>query len=157
MQYISSNAEAEKCARSSPTSRADICDAAAHSAQKLQKRHTPLRAVFLGSIVLQSSLLLRMSSAFSGSRIAALVALAAVGAALFFYTSEKPQAAGPPDLYSILGVDSDSSTADVKAAYRKLAVKLHPDKTPGCSTCALEFSEVAKAYEVLSEPARRQQ
>ncbi len=90
-------------------------------------------------------------------RVVAVVALAAVGAALYFCASDKPQTAGPPDLYTILGVDSDSSTAEVKAAYRKLAVKLHPDKNAGCSTCALEFSEVAKAYEVLSEPARRQQ
>jgi preprotein translocase subunit Sec63 len=98
-----------------------------------------------------------MHPALSSTRIAALVALAAVGAALFFFGSDKPQSSGPPDLYSILGVDSDASIADVKAAYRKLAVKLHPDKNPGCSTCALEFSEVAKAYEVLSEPDRRQQ
>ena len=98
-----------------------------------------------------------MNAALSGPRVVALVALAAVGAALFFYASDQPKSTAPPDLYSILGIDADSSTAEVKAAYRKLAVKLHPDKNPGCTSCALDFSEVAKAYEVLSEPARRQQ
>jgi hypothetical protein len=75
----------------------------------------------------------------------------------YFYGSEQPQTTGPPDLYSILGVQSEASTPDIKAAYRKLAVKLHPDKNPGCTTCAQDFSEVARAYEVLSEPDRRQQ
>jgi preprotein translocase subunit Sec63 len=98
-----------------------------------------------------------MNAALTGPRVVALVALAAVGAALFFYASDQPKTTGPPDLYSILGIDADSSTAEVKAAYRKLAVKLHPDKNPGCTSCALDFSEVAKAYEVLSEPVRRQQ
>jgi preprotein translocase subunit Sec63 len=98
-----------------------------------------------------------MSHALSGSRVALLVALAAVGAALYSYYTEEQQPTGPPDLYSVLGVRADSSTADIKAAYRKLAVKMHPDKNPGCTTCAQDFSEVAKAYEVLSEPVRRQQ
>ena len=91
------------------------------------------------------------------ARVAVLAALAAVSAALYFYCFDQPQTTGPPDLYSILGVQSEASTADIKAAYRKLAVKLHPDKNPGCSTCAQDFSEVAKAYEVLSEADRRQQ
>ena len=99
-----------------------------------------------------------MNNVLTRSRLAALVALAAAAAALLFYRTEAPEAAaGPPDLYSLLGIDAASSTAEVKAAYRKLAVKLHPDKNPGCSTCAQDFSDVAKAYEVLSEPARRQQ
>lgn len=98
-----------------------------------------------------------MTNMLSRSRLSVLLALAAAAAALLFYRSEEPETAGPPDLYSVLGVAAASSTADIKAAYRKLAVKLHPDKNPGCSTCAQDFSEVAKAYEVLSEPARRQQ
>ena len=65
------------------------------------------------------------------------------------------------DFYRILGVKKDASKSDIKKAYHKLALELHPDKTdfePG-STEAEEavrkFIEVATAYEVLSDPARR--
>ena len=65
------------------------------------------------------------------------------------------------DFYRILGVKKDASKSDIKKAYHKLALELHPDKTdfePG-STEAEEavrkFIEVATAYEVLSDPVRR--
>jgi preprotein translocase subunit Sec63 len=71
-----------------------------------------------------------MSSPLSNSRVAILIALVAIGAALYFYGGTPTEASGPPDLYSVLAVLPSASTADVKAAYRKLAVKLHPDKNP---------------------------
>jgi hypothetical protein len=73
---------------------------------------------------------LDMSPALSNSRVAVLVALVALGAALYFYGGAPTEASGPPDLYSVLAVSPSASTADIKAAYRKLAVKLHPDKNP---------------------------
>eukprot|EP00740_Mantoniella_antarctica_P017975 CAMPEP_0198695300 /NCGR_PEP_ID=MMETSP1468-20131203/285230_1 /TAXON_ID=1461545 /ORGANISM="Mantoniella sp, Strain CCMP1436" /LENGTH=107 /DNA_ID=CAMNT_0044450957 /DNA_START=19 /DNA_END=339 /DNA_ORIENTATION=+ len=59
--------------------------------------------------------------------------------------------------YDILGLQKDASATEVKKAYRKLAVKFHPDKNPTNQEEALEkFQEIASAYEVLSdEQARR--
>ena len=61
------------------------------------------------------------------------------------------------DLYSILGVQKGASQDEVKKSYRRLANKYHPDKTKGDKAKEEKFKEVQKAYEVLSDPQKRQQ
>lgn len=60
------------------------------------------------------------------------------------------------DLYEILGVDRSASDDVIKKAYRKLAMKYHPDKTAGNKELEEKFKEIAEAYEVLSDEGRRQ-
>jgi len=60
------------------------------------------------------------------------------------------------DYYDILGVDRSASTDDLKKAYRKLAMKYHPDRNPGDEAAEGKFKEAAQAYEVLSSPEKRQ-
>ena len=59
------------------------------------------------------------------------------------------------DYYEILGVNKDASDEDIKKAYRKLAVKYHPDKNPGDKAAEESFKELGEAYEALSEPQKR--
>jgi len=59
------------------------------------------------------------------------------------------------DYYQILGLDRNASTEDVKKAYRKLAIKYHPDKNPGDKEAEEKFKEISEAYEVLSQPEER--
>jgi molecular chaperone DnaJ len=61
------------------------------------------------------------------------------------------------DYYEILGVDRKASGADVKRAYRKLALKYHPDKNPDDSQAEERFKEAAEAYEVLQDDQKRAQ
>lgn len=60
------------------------------------------------------------------------------------------------DYYEVLGVEKDATTDQIKKAYRKLAVKYHPDRNPDDKNAEDMFKKVAEAYEVLSDPQRRQ-
>ena len=59
------------------------------------------------------------------------------------------------DYYEILGVSRDASTDDIKKAYRKLALKYHPDRNPDNKEAEAKFKEAAAAYEVLSKEDKR--
>ena len=60
------------------------------------------------------------------------------------------------DFYDVLGVNKSSSPEQIKAAYRKLAVKHHPDKNPGDKTSEDKFKEASEAYHILSDQERKQ-
>ena len=60
------------------------------------------------------------------------------------------------DYYEILGVARDADGNEIKRAFRKLARDSHPDANPDDPTAEARFREVAEAYEVLSDPQRRQ-
>lgn len=57
--------------------------------------------------------------------------------------------------YDILGVSRDDDHATIKSAYRKLALKYHPDRNPGDRDAEERFKEITQAYEILSDPDRR--
>ena len=59
------------------------------------------------------------------------------------------------DYYQVLGLKKDVSAEEMRKAYRKLALKYHPDKTHGNKVAEEKFKEVAEAYEVLSDPEKR--
>jgi DnaJ-class molecular chaperone len=59
------------------------------------------------------------------------------------------------DYYKILGVDRKASTEDIKKAFRRLARKHHPDVNPGDKSAEQRFKEINEAYEVLSDPDKR--
>lgn len=59
------------------------------------------------------------------------------------------------DYYNVLGVSKASSADEIKKAYRKLAVKYHPDKNPGDKAAENKFKEINEAYDVLSDPEKR--
>lgn len=60
------------------------------------------------------------------------------------------------DYYAILGVSKTASAEEIKKAFRKLAVKYHPDRNPGDKASEERFKEISEAYEVLSDPEKRQ-
>jgi DnaJ-class molecular chaperone len=60
------------------------------------------------------------------------------------------------DYYSVLGVSRQASADDLKKAFRKLAMKYHPDKNPNSKSAEDSFKEVNEAYDVLSDPKKRQ-
>lgn len=59
------------------------------------------------------------------------------------------------DYYKILGVEKNSSDEEIKRAYRRLALKLHPDKNPGNKAAEEKFKEINEAYEVLRDKDKR--
>jgi molecular chaperone DnaJ len=60
------------------------------------------------------------------------------------------------DYYEALGVARGATTVEIKKAYRQLALRWHPDKNPGNAEAERKFKEVAEAFEVLSDPERRE-
>ncbi|MEP7205923.1 MAG: molecular chaperone DnaJ [Casimicrobiaceae bacterium] len=59
------------------------------------------------------------------------------------------------DYYAVLGVNRDASEEDIKKAYRRLAMKFHPDRNPDDKGSEEKFKEAKEAYEVLTEPRKR--
>lgn len=61
------------------------------------------------------------------------------------------------DYYEVLGVDKKATEDEIKKAYRKIAIKYHPDRNPGNKEAEEKFKEAAEAYDVLHDPKKRQQ
>ena len=59
------------------------------------------------------------------------------------------------DYYEVLGVQRGASEADMKAAYRKLAMQHHPDRNPGDKDCEHRFKELNEAYDILKDADKR--
>ncbi|HYW95040.1 MAG TPA: DnaJ domain-containing protein, partial [Bacteroidales bacterium] len=59
------------------------------------------------------------------------------------------------DYYEVLEITKGSSQEEIKKAYRKMALKYHPDKNPDDHTAEDKFKEAAEAYEILSDPQKR--
>ena len=61
------------------------------------------------------------------------------------------------DYYEVLGVQKNATEDEIKSAYRKIAIKYHPDRNPGDKEAEEKFKEAAEAYAVLHDPEKRQQ
>ena len=61
------------------------------------------------------------------------------------------------DYYEVLGVSREAGEGEIKSAYRKLALKFHPDKNPGDKSAEEKFKEATAAYEILKDSQKRQQ
>ena len=59
------------------------------------------------------------------------------------------------DYYAILGVNKNASTEEIKKAYRRLALKYHPDKNKGDKASETKFKEANEAYEILKDEKKR--
>ena len=59
------------------------------------------------------------------------------------------------DYYDVLGVSKNASDTELKKAFKKLAMKYHPDRNPDDDSAADKFKEAAEAYDVLSDPQKK--
>ena len=59
------------------------------------------------------------------------------------------------DYYEVLGVSQNASNSELKKAFKKLAMKYHPDRNPDDPAANEKFKEAAEAYEVLSDPEKK--
>ena len=59
------------------------------------------------------------------------------------------------DYYEVLGLQKGASDNDIKKAFRKMAMKYHPDKNPGDKVAEEKFKEINEAYAVLSDPEKK--
>ena len=59
------------------------------------------------------------------------------------------------DYYNTLGISKNASQEEIKSAYRKLAMKYHPDKNPGDASSEAKFKEASEAYQVLSNSQKK--
>ena len=59
------------------------------------------------------------------------------------------------DYYEVLGINKSATSKDIKQAYRKLAIKYHPDRNEGNKNAEEKFKEAAEAYEVLSNAEKK--
>ena len=75
---------------------------------------------------------------------------------LSFPPARKCQMASKRDYYEVLGVARSATADEIKSAYRKLAMKYHPDRNPGDKEAEEKFKEAAEAYDVLHDAEKRQ-
>ena len=61
------------------------------------------------------------------------------------------------DYYEVLGIQKGASDDEIKRAFRKLAIKYHPDKNQGDKEAEQKFKEINEAYQVLSDPEKKAQ
>ena len=61
------------------------------------------------------------------------------------------------DYYEVLGVDKNATAEELKKAYRKMAIKYHPDKNPGDDEAVKKFREITEAYEILGDEKKRKE
>ncbi|MDQ6749066.1 MAG: DnaJ domain-containing protein, partial [Candidatus Dormibacteraeota bacterium] len=61
------------------------------------------------------------------------------------------------DYYAVLEVSRSAGPEEIKKSFRKLAMQWHPDRNPGNAEAEARFKEISEAYEVLSDPTKRQQ
>ena len=80
-----------------------------------------------------------------------------MGARIFHFTKNCENNVAGKDYYKILGVSKSASSAEVKKAYRKLALKYHPDRNKGDKSAEAKFKEISEAYAVLSNPEKKKQ
>ena len=59
------------------------------------------------------------------------------------------------DYYEVLGVSKSATPEELKIAFKRLAIKYHPDKNPGNKEAEDKFKEAAEAYEVLNDPQKK--